>query len=456
MNTARIEATNSVEALAAELAAERKERVRIQEELALRDAALDAATAHLLIIDMRHGNESIVYANRAVARAHGFSDPSAMIGTSAKSLSSGRFTIADRERMLREIEESGIARMELTIPRRDGSEFIVGFTTTPLRDADGKLTHILSVGADITARRENERRQEQLQQALLEQMRQRERMGIELRLAQKLESIGRLAAGLAHEINTPIQYVTDSVYFLRTSFEELHSLYDTARDLLRRAAAASPEFENELHALEEREAQWDLEFMHSEIPRAFERTLEGAARVASIVRAMKEYAYPDAVEQCAADLNHALETTLTVARNEYKYAASVQSELGPLPLVVCNVGELNQVFLNLIVNAAHAITDAGRDASSGLIRIQTGLAGEDAFVEIADNGCGIPAENMERIFDPFFTTKEVGRGTGQGLSIARAIVVDKHAGHIDVTSVPGEGTRFRIRVPVRGRAGNSP
>ncbi|MFC4308937.1 sensor histidine kinase [Steroidobacter flavus] len=454
MNAAQIDAMNSVESLAAELAAERKERLRIQEELALRDAALDAATTHMLIIDIRHGDDPIVYANRTVALAHGFSDPSAMIGIDARSLARDRFTAADRERLLREIEESGSARMELAIPRRDGSEFIVGFTTTPLRGADGKLTHILSVGADITARREYERQQEQLQQELLEQMRQRERMAIELRLAQKLESIGRLAAGLAHEINTPIQYVTDSVHFLRTSFEDLLSIYDVARDLLRRAAGSS-EFEQAWHALEEREAQWDLEFMRSEIPRAFERTLEGAARVANIVRAMKEYAYPDAVEQRAADLNHALETTLTVARNEYRYAAAVQTELGPLPPVVCNVGELNQVFLNLIVNAAHAIADAGRDASSGLIRITTGLAGEAAFIEIADNGCGIPAENLERIFDPFFTTKEVGRGTGQGLSIARSIVVDKHAGHIDVTSVPGKGTCFRIRVPVRGRAGSS-
>lgn len=454
MNTARIEAMNSVQSLEAELAAERTERLRIQKELALRDAALDAATTHMLIIDMRRDGHPIVYANRAVAVAHGFGDPSSMIGKSSQIIAGDRFTDTDRERMLGEMRQSGVARMELTLARRDGSEFIVGFTTTPLRDADGNITYILSVGADITARRENERRQEQLQQELLEQMRQRERMLIELRLAQKLESIGRLAAGLAHEINTPIQYVTDSVYFLRTSFEDMQSLYDSARDLLRRSAA-SPEFESELRALEEREAQWDIEFMHAEIPRAFERTLEGAARVASIVRAMKEYAYPDTVEQCAADLNHALETTLTVARNEYKYAASIQTEFGQLPAVTCNVGELNQVFLNLIVNAAHAIADAGRDAGSGLIRIKTGQAGDDAFVEIADNGCGIPAENIERIFDPFFTTKEVGRGTGQGLSIARSIVVDKHAGHINVSSVPGEGTCFRIRVPVRGRAGNS-
>lgn len=450
-----LDETVSAETLAAELAAERTERLRIHEQLALCNAALDAATTHFLIVDVRHPDEPIAYVNRAVALAYGYSDPQAMIGQSARSLAGDTFTADDRESLLRDVVETGSARMDVSVHRWDGSQFTAGYTVTPLRDANGTLTHVVSVGADITARRESELRQEQLQKELLEQMRERERMAIELRLAQKLESIGRLAAGLAHEINTPIQYVTDSVYFLRTSFEELQSLYDATRELLRNPPPA-PEFVAALRALEDREAQWDLELMRTEVPRAFERTLEGAGRVAGIVRAMKEYAYPDAVEQCAADLNRALETTLTVARNEYKYAASVETELGELPLVVCNIGELNQVFLNLIVNAAHAIADAGRDASCGLIRIATKLAGDEAVVEIADNGCGIQPDNIDRIFDPFFTTKEVGRGTGQGLSIARSIVVDKHGGHIDVTSTPGAGTCFRIRVPIRGRAASVP
>jgi signal transduction histidine kinase len=188
------------------------------------------------------------------------------------------------------------------------------------------------------------------------------------------------------------------------------------------------------------------------VPKAIDRTLEGADRVAGIVRAMKEFSHPDGNEQSPADLNHALATTLIVARNEYKYAAAVQTQFDDVPPIMCNIGELNQVFLNLIVNAAHAILDSGKDARTGRITINTRCNGEDAEVAINDNGCGIAAENVDKIFDPFFTTKEVGRGTGQGLSIARSIVVDRHRGSIDVHSEMGAGTQFLIRLPVHGNA----
>jgi signal transduction histidine kinase len=185
------------------------------------------------------------------------------------------------------------------------------------------------------------------------------------------------------------------------------------------------------------------------VPKAFERTLEGAERVAGIVRAMKEFAHPDAGEHSPVDLNHALSTTLIVACNEYKHTATIATDFSELPSIVCNVGELNQVFLNLIVNAAHAIRDAGRDLSTGRISVHTRVHGACVEVEIADNGCGIPRENLEKIFDPFFTTKEDGRGTGQGLAIARSIVVDKHGGSIDVHSEPGRGTSFIISLPLQ-------
>jgi two-component system, NtrC family, sensor kinase len=167
---------------------------------------------------------------------------------------------------------------------------------------------------------------------------------------------------------------------------------------------------------------------------------------------MKEFAHPDSNEQKPADLNRALSTTLTIARSEYRYAAQVETDLGEIPEVICSVGELNQVFLNLIVNSAHAIVDSGKDAGSGLVKIKTERLGEDVRITISDNGCGIPKDNLEKIFDPFFTTKEVGRGTGQGLAIARSIVVDKHAGRVDVASEVGVGTRFVISLPIEGRS----
>ena len=193
------------------------------------------------------------------------------------------------------------------------------------------------------------------------------------------------------------------------------------------------------------------------MPRAFERTLDGVSRVANIVRAIKEFAHPDRNEQSPADINHALETTLTVAGNEYKYVATIARHFGVLPPVVCNAGEINQVFLNLIVNAAHAIQQAGRNAATGVISISTAASERTVRISISDNGCGIPEKSLERIFDPFFTTKEVGKGTGQGLAIARSIVVERHGGKIDVCSREGAGTTFTIQLPLSGRsAANAP
>ena len=269
---------------------------------------------------------------------------------------------------------------------------------------------------------------------LREQMRLREAAEVELGLAQKLEAVGRLAAGIAHEINTPIQYISDSVHFLSSAFEDLLSV-------------AAPNA-----AVTVSRSDVDTEFLRDEVPRAIERTIEGTQRVATIVRAMKEFSHPDASEKMLSDLNRALETTLLIARNEYKYVATVDLRCGELPEVMCNIGELSQVFLNMIVNAAHALADAGRDAETGRITIKTALVEDWAELSFEDNGCGIPQEIIDKIYDPFFTTKEVGRGSGQGLAIARTIVVDKHAGRIQVASKPGVGTRFTLRLPIDVRA----
>lgn len=430
----------------------KKERLR--KDLALRTGALDAASSHFMIIDAtNHEEPTIVFVNRGLARDHGY-EPQELVGRKVTDLKLEYQSQEDRDRLLNAIRNGETARCEAEAERRDGSTFIVGFYTAPLRTGDGPITHYISVGADITERIESERKKAQLQERLYNEMRERERIAIELRLAQKLESVGRLAAGMAHEINTPIQYVGDSVYFLRSAFEDFIRLGDLAH----RDACALAERVGDTEvatALKAREKELDIDFLRQEVPKAFERTIEGVGRVAGIVRAMKEFAHPDVVEHSPADLNHALDTTITVARAEYKYTAIVETQFGELPSVMCNISELNQVFLNLIVNAAHAIHDAGRDLSSGRIKITTKAQDDWVHIAIADNGCGIPAENIEKIFDPFFTTKEVGRGTGQGLAIARSIVVDKHGGQIDVSSQLGVGTTFVLKLPVAGRRGNS-
>jgi len=291
--------------------------------------------------------------------------------------------------------------------------------------------HLSSLEETIQARTAS---LEAINEQLRKEMRLRETAEMELGLAQKLEAVGRLAAGIAHEINTPIQYITDSVNFLGSAFDELLT-----------AVAAN----DSTHAATQ---SVDMQFLREEVPRAIERTIEGTERVATIVRAMKEFSHPDASEKMAADVNRALQNTLMIARNEYKYVATVDLQCGNLPELMCNVGELSQVFLNLIVNSAHALADAGRNSETGRITIKTGVVEQWAEFSFEDNGCGIAPEIIDKIYDPFFTTKEVGRGTGQGLAIARAIVVDKHGGRISVQSTPGKGTRFTLRLPLDGNA----
>ncbi len=187
------------------------------------------------------------------------------------------------------------------------------------------------------------------------------------------------------------------------------------------------------------------------MPKSLERSLDGLSRITKIVGAMKEFSHPGQEEQSQADLNRALDATLTIANNEYKYVAEAETDFGELPPVSCHVGDLNQVFLNLLVNAAHAIENVvGDSGERGRIQVRTKRDGDHAVIEVQDSGSGIPENIRDRIFDPFFTTKEVGRGSGQGLAIAHAIIVDKHGGSMTFESELGQGTTFFIRIPING------
>jgi PAS domain S-box-containing protein len=438
--------------LEAEISALRADNMELREQLALRDHALDATQSFFVITRLAGPERHIIeYCNKVVAEQHGFRRQD-LVGKDARALTQWYLRNKDYRSDLSAALHSGqIFQYEDEVTRKDGSTFQVGVSTTPIFDHAGRLTHAVAIGADITAKREEARKKQELQDKLLDEMKERERVVLELQLAQKLESVGRLAAGVAHEINTPIQYVGDSVQFLRSAFDDLIRLVDEWREIID-ALAAGPEQEALRASFARLTDKYDLGFVRSEMPRAFERTFDGVDRVSTIVKAMKEFAHPDAEEQSPADLNHAIETTLLVASNEYKYVAKVRTDFADLPPVVCNIGELNQVFLNLIVNAAHAIQDSGKDSDSGEIRIRTELCGDSTVIRVRDNGCGIPEENLSKLYDPFFTTKEVGRGTGQGLSIAHAIVVDKHGGDIAVQSRIGVGTEFVLKVPVAGRA----
>lgn len=287
----------------------------------------------------------------------------------------------------------------------------------------------------------------QVNASLAREMKTRSQMEIELRQAQKLEAVGRLAAGVAHEINTPVQFVSDSVHFVRDAMNDLTRLVEAYRAALAGSPAAA--------RIADAEEEADLGYLLAHVPKALDRSIDGLQRLSTIVRSMKEFAHPDQKEMSAVDLNHAIQSTLTIARSEYKYVADVDLDLGPLPLVTCHGGDVNQVVLNIVVNAAHAISDrvAGRD-TRGTIGVHTHQEGPTVVIAISDTGGGIPKDVQDRIFDPFFTTKEVGRGTGQGLAIART-VIDKHGGELTFVTEMGKGTTFLIRLPIEGRLATS-
>jgi two-component system NtrC family sensor kinase len=278
---------------------------------------------------------------------------------------------------------------------------------------------------------------------------ERKKLESDLAQSQKLESVGRLAAGIAHEINTPVQFVSDSIHFVRDGTHDLSALIEKYQQLHRASATqVSAELTAEITRTEE---NLDLPYLLDRMPKALDRALSGLSHVAVIVRSMKEFAHPDQLDKTGVDLNQAIASTLTIANNECKYVADVQTDLGELPAVTCYAGDINQVVLNVVVNAAHAIADQvqGTDRR-GRIGVRTWCDGEQVVIAISDTGAGIPEPIRSKIFDPFFTTKSVGRGTGQGLAIARSVVVDKHGGTIDFETEVGRGTTFFIRLPIDG------
>ena len=308
-----------------------------------------------------------------------------------------------------------------------------------LVDVEEEFQRVQSVLFDVTTEK----------QATLE----RDRLEVDLRLAQKLEAVGQLAAGVAHEINTPVQFIGNSVTFLKRAADKLLELTEVYRELLHSEQPIDKRERQRRARLAEEDA--NLDYLIERIPPAFERSLDGIERVSSIVRAMREFSHPSTA-RAPIDVNQGIRTTLIVAKNEYKYVADIELDLGDLPLVMANAGDLNQVFLNLVVNASHAIeARVGDSGERGTITVATTASDADVLITVSDTGCGIPAEITGRVFDPFFTTKPVGRGTGQGLAIAHTIVVERHHGAINFEPNPAGGTTFRIRLPVDDTAANA-
>jgi len=331
-----------------------------------------------------------------------------------------------RERIERDGEIMGL---ETTWKKRDGSIIFIRESARAVCGEEGEVLYYEGTIEDIS-----------------------ERKMLEIQLAQalKLEAIGQLAAGIAHEINTPTQYVGDNTRFLQDAFSDLSMLQAKYETLLQAVirGAATDDIVREVEAAAE---EVGLEYLSGEIPKAIQQSLEGVDRVAKIVRAMKDFSHPGKEEKTAIDLNRAIESTITIARNEWKYVADMVTDFDrELPLVHCLPNEFNQVVLNIILNAAQAIGDVVGDGSNakGTIKVSTCHDGEWAEIRISDTGSGIPEDDKPRVFDPFFTTKEIGKGTGQGLTISHDVIVKKHGGTITFETDVGRGTTFLIRLPI--------
>ena len=301
--------------------------------------------------------------------------------------------------------------------------------SSPIHDSEGRVVAAIEMVEDVTEKLTLEK---------------------ELRQAQKLESIGQLAAGIAHEINTPTQYVGDNTRFLQDAFQDLIDILKLYEQLLE-GSKKDCYSDALIRDIQTRIDEADLEYLEEEIPLSIKQTLEGVGSISKIVRSMKEFSHPGSDEKMLVDINRALESTITVAKNEWKYVAEMKTDFDPLlPPVPCFPGELNQVFLNIIINAAHAIGDVVGDGSreKGAITIGTKSDGDSVEIRFGDTGCGIPQNIQHRIFDPFFTTKGVGKGTGQGLSIAHMVITEKHKGSLKFETKEGEGATFIIRLPL--------
>jgi two-component system NtrC family sensor kinase len=319
---------------------------------------------------------------------------------------------------------------------KDGHRFTFMSNKTLLTDADGNK-QLVAVLRDISELKRAEK--------------ERSEMEMQLRQAQKLEAIGQLAAGIAHEINTPTQYISDNTRFMQDAFGAISTVLEAYERLLQ-AVRSGPVVDPSILAdVDAAIANADLDYLVKEAPRAVTQSLEGLNRVATIVRAMREFSHPSGDVKRTIDLNHAIENTITVCRNEWKYVAEIAMDLDPrLPFVPCLPGDINQVILNLVVNAAHAIADAidGNGKHKGTISINTRRDQDWVEIRISDTGTGIPEKYRTKIFTPFFTTKEVGKGTGQGLAISRSVIVGRHGGTIDYETEVGKGTTFIIRLPL--------
>lgn len=422
-----VTAKRAVEELLKQARAELETRDRLLKSVT---AQLNQQTAQLKVIldntlvGIVHFDEDfyVVRANQFAEHIFGY-DAGGLFGSAATDLVVASVEDVLDKAVVDNVRNINSRPMEYKGKRRNGSLFPAEILISKISVKGRK--HTVWFIRDITERmlRESERK----------------RLELELQQAQRLESLGTLASGIAHEINTPIQFIGDNLQFLQQAFGDLVSFLDVDTE-------AGPD--DELIMLEECGSAEEVEFLKVEIPNAITESLEGIERVSEIVRSVRDFSHPGLKERSLVDINQAIRTTVTISRNHWKYVALLETHLAPdLPKIKCVAGQINQVLLNLIVNAAQAIEEKGA-SGPGMIKITTGISGPYVEICVSDTGCGIAKEIEDKIFDPFFTTKDVGKGTGQGLSLAHSVVVKRHQGKLTFRNGPSGGTEFVVQLPI--------
>ncbi|NLA74231.1 MAG: response regulator [Deltaproteobacteria bacterium] len=387
---------------------------------------------NILIENMKEGllridsNGLITFVNNRLCTVLGYSR-NELTGKDIRLL----FDNEQREEMDKKIEErkKGISESyELRYVTREGDTFFAMVSAKPVFTSKGAFDGIVAVITDISAIRNAEQ--------------ERKLIESQLRQSDKMASIGQLAAGIAHEINNPTGFVSSNLNTLAKYIKDYNELIDLYQGFSRQLeqAAISNGWSDLLQKIRKHESSIDMDFLKEDIINLIEESREGTGRIKKIVQDLKDFAHPGEDKPKFADINKCIESTLNIVWNEIKYRAKVRKEYGQIPEVFCYPQQLNQVFANLLVNAAQAITEHGE------IGIKTCMNNENIVIELTDTGCGIAKEDIGRVFDPFFTTKEVGKGTGLGLNVAYNII-KRHKGEIAVTSERGCGTTFIINIP---------
>ncbi|MBK8475507.1 MAG: PAS domain S-box protein [Opitutaceae bacterium] len=414
-------------------------RKQNEERLRKLTRAVDQSPVAIVITDPAG---RIEYVNPYFERVTGYTVAEAL-GQTPRMLKSGAHPREFYQSLWETIASGHDWTGELQNRRKDGNLFWERATISAVRDETGEITNYIAVKEDISEHRRAEAEKRALE--------------AQLEFAHKLESVGRLSAGIAHEINTPGQFIADNLRFLSLSFQQLARYFAAVQDLRERAAAL-PQLQPELAALAEVDTEIELDFLRQEIPNCLTQSLDGTAHISRIIGALKDFAHPHAAGRSPADLAHLIETAAAVSRHEWKHVAEFTTEFDPqLPPVPVLVDEFNQAILNLIINAAHAIAAAlkQRGGTKGRITARTRATPTLAIIEIEDTGTGIPEAARPHLFEPFFSTKGPGGGTGQGLHVV-ARVVHRHGGHIVFTTEVDRGTTFRLLLPLEALPSATP